>query len=137
MLAREAVCPQHCCTQAFSVVATVVGAESPTLLWHTHAHRPLEEPFVRKWQLACENDIAHVVVMPNITIAKLEEFVQVRGGWTFGCMWIPRHVCRVGSTAAKVRASARAWQLFSLQRKFGGEGCQGLAAVLTPTEVWW
>lgn len=27
-------------------------------------------------QLACEGDIAHVVVMPNITIRKLETFVQ-------------------------------------------------------------
>ena len=38
--------------------------------------RPKEETFVRKWQLACEGDIAHVVVMPNVGIAKLEEFVQ-------------------------------------------------------------
>lgn len=38
--------------------------------------RPLEEAFVRKWQLACEGDIAHVVVMPNIGISKLEKFVQ-------------------------------------------------------------
>lgn len=30
----------------------------------------------RRWQLACEGDIAHVVVMPNITIRKLETFVQ-------------------------------------------------------------
>ncbi|GMH32789.1 hypothetical protein BSKO_00623 [Bryopsis sp. KO-2023] len=37
--------------------------------------RPQEEAFVRKWQLACEKDIAHVVVMPNITIEKLEQFV--------------------------------------------------------------
>jgi histidine decarboxylase len=38
--------------------------------------RPREEAFVRKWQLACEGDIAHVVVMPNIDIEQLEEFVQ-------------------------------------------------------------
>jgi histidine decarboxylase len=37
--------------------------------------RPREEAFVRKWQLACEGDIAHVVVMPNIDIDKLEAFV--------------------------------------------------------------
>lgn len=37
--------------------------------------RPTEEAFVRKWQLACEGDIAHVVVMPNIDVAKLQEFV--------------------------------------------------------------
>ena len=28
----------------------------------------------RRCQLACENDIAHVVVMPNVTLPKLEEF---------------------------------------------------------------
>ena len=38
--------------------------------------RPKEEAFVRKWQLACEGEVAHVVVMPNIHIPKLEEFVQ-------------------------------------------------------------
>jgi hypothetical protein len=53
--------------------------------------RPREEAFVRKWQLACEGDIAHVVVMPNIDIDKLEEFVQVgaageTGGQAWGCM---------------------------------------------------
>lgn len=38
--------------------------------------RPLDEVFVRKWQLACEGDIAHVVVMPNITLTKLETFMR-------------------------------------------------------------
>ena len=33
--------------------------------------RPAHEPFVQKWQLACEEDIAHVVVMPNVTPAKV------------------------------------------------------------------
>lgn len=37
--------------------------------------RPREEEFVRKWQLACEGDIAHVVVMPNITVEKLQKFM--------------------------------------------------------------
>ncbi len=37
--------------------------------------RPRDEAFVRKWQLACEGDIAHVVVMPNIGLDKLETFV--------------------------------------------------------------
>lgn len=37
--------------------------------------RPKEETFIKKWQLACEGNIAHVVVMPNVNIAKLEEFV--------------------------------------------------------------
>lgn len=38
--------------------------------------RPQEEAFVKKWQLACEGDIAHVVVMPNVTLPKLEEFAM-------------------------------------------------------------
>lgn len=38
--------------------------------------RPQEEAFIRKWQLACEGEVAHVVVMPNITVQKLERFVQ-------------------------------------------------------------
>lgn len=38
--------------------------------------RPAHEPFVRKWQLACEEDIAHVVVMPNVTPAKVDLFVS-------------------------------------------------------------
>lgn len=37
--------------------------------------RPKEEAFIRKWQLACEGAVAHVVVMPNITIDRLEAFV--------------------------------------------------------------
>lgn len=37
--------------------------------------RPTEETFIRKWQLACQGDIAHVVVMPNVDINKLQIFV--------------------------------------------------------------
>ena len=48
--------------------------------------RPRDEAFVRKWQLACEGDIAHVVVMPNVGIDKLEEFVGV-GHETGGYVW--------------------------------------------------
>lgn len=53
-------------------IKTMLNELSNTVVFE----RPLEEAFVRKWQLACENDIAHVVVMPNITVTKLEEFVQ-------------------------------------------------------------
>ena len=35
--------------------------------------RPTEEAFIRKWQLACEGDIAHVVVRP----AALPAFIAV------------------------------------------------------------
>lgn len=49
---------------------------------------PQDEEFIRKWQLACQGNIAHVVVMPNITIDKLDDFlnqlnelVQKRDAW--------------------------------------------------------
>lgn len=43
---------------------------------HFVSRFPALQAFVRKWQLACEGDIAHVVVMPNINVDKLEEFVS-------------------------------------------------------------
>eukprot|EP00250_Pteridium_aquilinum_P016102 c22943_g1_i1 orf=141-1838(+) len=38
--------------------------------------RPQDEAFVRKWQLACQGGIAHAVVMPSVTIEKLDNFVD-------------------------------------------------------------
>ncbi|XP_074578434.1 serine decarboxylase 1-like [Curcuma longa] len=38
--------------------------------------RPKDEDFVRQWQLACEGNIAHVVVMPNVTVEKLDYFLR-------------------------------------------------------------
>lgn len=38
--------------------------------------RPQDEAFVHKWQLACEGSIAHVVVMPNVGVEKLDDFVE-------------------------------------------------------------
>ncbi|CAA6660522.1 unnamed protein product [Spirodela intermedia] len=50
--------------------------------------RPQDDEFVRKWQLACEGNIAHVVVMPNVTVEKLcvfvDELVRVRSVWSSG-----------------------------------------------------
>ncbi|PWA83011.1 hypothetical protein CTI12_AA169600 [Artemisia annua] len=47
--------------------------------------RPQDEEFTRKWQIACQGSIAHVVVMPNITIDKLDyfvnEFIEKRAVW--------------------------------------------------------
>ena len=47
--------------------------------------RPQDETFVRKWQLACQGNIAHVIVMPNVTIEKIDgfvhEFVENRIRW--------------------------------------------------------
>lgn len=38
--------------------------------------RPLDETLISRWQLACEEDIAHVVVMPNVTRSKIDRFVE-------------------------------------------------------------
>jgi histidine decarboxylase len=38
--------------------------------------RPVDDNFVKRWQLACEEDIAHVVVMPNVTREKIDQFVK-------------------------------------------------------------
>lgn len=38
--------------------------------------RPLDHAFVKKYQLACCDDIAHVVVMPSVSEEKLRMFVQ-------------------------------------------------------------
>ncbi|PWA97804.1 hypothetical protein CTI12_AA025840 [Artemisia annua] len=38
--------------------------------------RPQDENFTRKWQLACQGNIAHVVIMPNINIHQLDNFVN-------------------------------------------------------------
>merc|ERR1712146_875205 len=38
--------------------------------------RPVDEALVQRCQLACERDIAHIVVMPNVTKHKVELFVK-------------------------------------------------------------
>lgn len=38
--------------------------------------RPMDDELVKRWQLACEQDIAHVVVMPNVTRQKIDQFVK-------------------------------------------------------------
>ena len=38
--------------------------------------RPHDETFVRKWKLACQGNISHVIVMPNVTIEKIDGFVH-------------------------------------------------------------
>lgn len=52
-------------------IETMLNELSSTVVFE----RPEEEEFIKKWQLACESDIAHVVVMPNISVPKLETFV--------------------------------------------------------------
>jgi histidine decarboxylase len=38
--------------------------------------RPMNDSFIKRWQLACEDDIAHVVVMPNVTRDKIDLFIE-------------------------------------------------------------
>merc|ERR1712038_1354691 len=38
--------------------------------------RPMDDSLIKRWQLACEQDIAHVVVMPNVTRDKIDKFVE-------------------------------------------------------------
>ncbi|XP_037417072.1 serine decarboxylase 1-like [Triticum dicoccoides] len=38
--------------------------------------RPQDESFVHKWQLAYEGIIAHMVVMPNVGVEKLDDFIE-------------------------------------------------------------
>lgn len=38
--------------------------------------RALDDKLIKQWQLACEEDIAHVVVMPNVTKDKIHKFVE-------------------------------------------------------------
>ena len=52
-------------------IETMLNELSSTVVFE----RPEEEEFIKKWQLACESDIAHVVVMPNISVPKLETFM--------------------------------------------------------------
>ena len=38
--------------------------------------RPQDETFVRKWQLAFQGNISHVIVIPNVTIENIDGFVH-------------------------------------------------------------
>lgn len=38
--------------------------------------RPQNEAFERKWSIACQEDFAHVVVMPHMSLELLTEFVH-------------------------------------------------------------
>eukprot|EP00798_Chlamydomonas_sp_ICE-L_P018410 gene18410-24884_t len=71
---------EYCMRNAQTLKIMLEGAGIKTMLNDLSNtvvfERPTEEAFVRKWQLACEGTIAHVVVMPNVDIDKLEEFVQ-------------------------------------------------------------
>jgi serine decarboxylase len=56
--------------------------------------RPTDEKFVRKWQLACVDTIAHAVVMPSSSMEKIDTFVseliEVTRGTTRRC--VAKHI---------------------------------------------
>eukprot|EP01006_Ploeotia_vitrea_P050480 TRINITY_DN67468_c0_g1_i1.p2 TRINITY_DN67468_c0_g1~~TRINITY_DN67468_c0_g1_i1.p2 ORF type:complete len:466 (+),score=256.60 TRINITY_DN67468_c0_g1_i1:59-1456(+) len=52
-------------------VSCMLNSMSSTVVFE----RP-DEAFVKKWQLACVGNIAHVVVMPNVTPAKIDLFMK-------------------------------------------------------------
>ena len=71
---------QHCITTAQYLRDELKGhgitAQLNDLSCTVVLERPKEESLVKRWQLACEDDIAHVVVMPNITREKIDVFVK-------------------------------------------------------------
>ncbi len=53
-------------------VSVFLNALSITVVFE----RPKDETFVRKWQLACQGKIAHVVVMPNVSLERINMFLE-------------------------------------------------------------
>jgi hypothetical protein len=66
--------------------------------------RPIDDKLIKRWQLACEEDIAHVVVMPNVTKEKIHKFVEelVECREEYGRM----KTARKDSPLAKLQSSA-------------------------------
>lgn len=62
-------------------VGAMLNSPSTTVVFE----RPRDEDFVRRWQLACQGNIAHVIVMPNVTLEKIDTFlnelVTKRSNW--------------------------------------------------------
>ena len=69
----------HCISLAQLVFEQMVSAGVVALLNPLSCtvvfERPLEEAFVLKWQLACEGDICHCILMPNHTAENARAFV--------------------------------------------------------------
>ncbi|XP_047306500.1 serine decarboxylase 1-like [Impatiens glandulifera] len=53
-------------------ISAMLNESSNTVVFE----RPLDNEFAHRWQLACERSMAHVIVMPNITVEKLDEFLD-------------------------------------------------------------
>lgn len=53
-------------------ILSFINKNSSTVIFE----KPNNIEFIKKWQLACESDIAHVIVMPNITENKIDKFIN-------------------------------------------------------------
>ncbi|CAM6104717.1 unnamed protein product [Calypogeia fissa] len=71
---------QRCLRNAFYLKGRLRGAGFGVMLNELSStvvfERPQDENFVRKWQLACQGSIAHAVVMPSVTVEKLDSFLN-------------------------------------------------------------
>ncbi|XP_016497241.2 serine decarboxylase [Nicotiana tabacum] len=80
---------QKCLRNAHYLKDRLIGAGISAMLNELSStvvfERPKDEEFVRKWQLACERNMSHVVVMPSVTVEKLDDFldelVKARSIW--------------------------------------------------------
>ena len=53
-------------------ICSFINDNSSTVIFE----KPNNDEFIKKWQLACEDDIAHIIVMPNITKNKIDSFID-------------------------------------------------------------
>lgn len=71
---------QKCLRNAFYLKGRLEAARFGVMLNDLSStvvfERPQNEAFVRKWQLACQGKIAHAVVMPSVSVEKLDVFVE-------------------------------------------------------------
>lgn len=86
--------------------------------------RPTDDKVIKQWQLACEEDIAHVVVMPNVTKYKIDKFVEdlVKCKEEFGRM------DPVRSDSPLVELQSSSWggtHVIPFEKDSGGTGING------------
>lgn len=79
--------------------------------------RPMDDAIIKRWQLACEEDIAHVVVMPNVTRRKIDVFVEdlIECKNKFGRM------APVRENSPLVQLTSTQWGGHAVQTPFGHE----------------
>ena len=55
-----------------SIISEMLNEHSFSIVFE----RQLKQEFIHKWQLSCERDMTHVVVMPCVTTQMLDNFVS-------------------------------------------------------------